>query len=504
MTQSTLILGPPGCGKTHTLMQIVNDALSRGVRPWEIGFLSFTRKAVHEARDRAAKEFGFRPKDMPYFRTLHALGFHLLGLSKADVMGPGDWKHIADELGIEIKGDNANGPDAFSALGLGVGDGDAYLRVIQRAALRQVPLEQELRETENYDLSWPLLRKMNDLIQIYRNQLGKVTFTDMLQMFVDFGKVPRLRLLIVDEAQDLVPLQWEMVGRLMERADETYFAGDDDQAIHRWAGVDVNRFLNCTTNIRTLEQSYRLPKTVFDLSQRLVGRIRQRIPKVYRPTEREGKVVSHFDASSLDVSKGSWMLMTRANYMAQEWGEQLREDGYLFSINGQRSIRESLTQSLDAWQRLCAGEAVLATDIKKMYQNLEKGTLAQGAKTLLAAADPDRGYNMAELQQDYGLAAGDAAEPLRVVKMNDRERTYIRALQRRGEDVTQEPRIKVGTIHSNKGGEDDNVAVDLGSTRSAVESRFPDDEHRVFYVGVTRAKHNLHVIQSEKRNRYAL
>jgi len=68
--------------------------------------------------------------------------------------------------------------------------------------------------------------------------------------------------------------------------------------------------------------------------------------------------------------------------------------------------------------------------------------------------------------------------------------------------VTQEPRIKVGTIHSNKGGEDDNVAVYLGSTRAAAESMFPDDEHRVFYVGFTRAKNNLHVIQSDKRNRY--
>jgi len=234
MQNSTLILGPPGCGKTHTLMQIVNDALSRGIRPWEIGFLSFTRKAVNEAKDRAAREFGFEPKDMPYFKTLHALGFHLLGLNKDDVMGAGDWKNFAGELGVEIKGDNIHGPDAFSALGLGVGDGDAYLRVIQRAAMRQVPLEQELRETENYELSWPMLRKMNNLLQVYRNQLGKVTFTDMLQMFVDFGEAPRLRLLIVDEAQDLVPLQWEMVGKLMANADETYFAGDDDQAIHRW------------------------------------------------------------------------------------------------------------------------------------------------------------------------------------------------------------------------------------------------------------------------------
>jgi superfamily I DNA/RNA helicase len=504
MRNSTLILGPPGCGKTHTLMQIVRDALSRGIRPWEIGFLSFTRKAVNEAKDRASSEFGFQPKDMPYFKTLHALGFHLLALSKDDVMGPGDWKSFAGELGVNVKGDNIHGADSIAAMGLGVGDGDAYLRVIQRAGMRQVTLEQELRETGNHDLSWPMLRKMNELLQVYRNQLGKVTFTDMLQLFVDMGEAPRLQLLIVDEAQDLVPLQWEMVAKLAERAEEVYFAGDDDQAIHRWAGVDVNRFLNCTPNIRILEQSYRLPRSVFDLSQRVVRRIRQRIDKAYYPTEREGRVVFQPDHSTLDLSEGSWMLMARANYMAQEWGEQLREDGYMFSLNGQRSVRESLTGSLGTWQELRRGGSATAKDVKRMYQQMESGTLFRGAKTLLDAADPEQSYTIADLQRDFGLNAGDAADPLQVIKMNERERTYIRALERRGEDVTQEPRIKVGTIHSNKGGEDDNVAVDLGSTRAAMDSPYPDDEHRVFYVGLTRAKHNLHVIQSRKRNRYEL
>jgi superfamily I DNA/RNA helicase len=196
------------------------------------------------------------------------------------------------------------------------------------------------------------------------------------------------------------------------------------------------------------------------------------------------------------------MLMTRANYMAQEWGQQLREDGYLFTVNGRRSVRQALTDALVTWRELAAGGTIYASEIKKLYQQLDRDALHPSAKKLIEAADPAIAYNIAELQQNFGLQAGDSADALSVIEMNDRERTYIRALERRGEDVTQEPRIKVGTIHSNKGGEDDNVAVDLGSTRAAVESRFPDDEHRVFYVGFTRAKHNLHVIQSGMRNRY--
>jgi superfamily I DNA/RNA helicase len=502
MQQSTLILGPPGCGKTYTLIEVIRDAMSRGVSPWEIGFLSFTRKAVNEAATRAGSEFGFTAKDMPYFKTLHALGFSLLGMKRDDVMGPADWKAFGQELGLIMEGDNPKRDDISAAMSMGQGSGDAYLRLIQRATMRGVSLEQEYREAANHHLHWPLVKKVNALLEIYRKQLNRVTFVDMLKMFVDFGEAPHLRLLIIDEAQDLVPLQWQMVRKLMKRADEVYFAGDDDQAIHRWAGVDVSQFLECSTNVRILEQSYRLPSTVFDLSQKVVSQIQQRMDKVYRPTERQGTVQFEMGRESLDLTRGSWMLMTRANYMAMEWGEQLREDGFLFSINGQRSLRQGLTEPLSTWRELVAGGEIYPAELGKMYQQLDPRALHRGAKKLLDAADPNRAYGLDELNRNFGLKASGSADPLRVVKMNDRERTYIRALERRGEDVTQEPRIKLGTIHSNKGGEDDNVAVDLGTTRAAMESHHPDDEHRVFYVGFTRAKNNLHVIQSNKRSRY--
>jgi len=502
MKQSTLILGPPGCGKTHSLIEIIREALSRGVAPYEIGFLSFTKKAVNEAATRAGAEFGFGAREMPFFKTLHALGFSLLGMKREDVMSTADWKAFGKELGMVVEGDNPRGDDLSAAIGMGSGSGDAYLRLIQRATMRCISLEQEYREAANYELHWPLVKKVQDLLDVYRHQLNKVTFVDMLKMFVDFGEAPRLRLLIIDEAQDLVPLQWQMVRKLMENADEVYFAGDDDQAIHRWAGVEVQQFLDCSPNIRILEQSYRLPATVFDLSQRVVSRIRQRMPKVYRPTERQGRVTFEMGQKYLNLTEGSWTLMTRANYMAHQWGETLREDGFMFSINGQRSIRRSLTEPLTTWRELVAGGEIYPGELAKMYQQIDPQALNRGAKKLLDAADPNRPYGLDELHKNFGLKADGSADPLRVIKMNDKERTYIRALERRGEDVTQEPRIKVGTIHSNKGGEDDNVAVDLGTTRAAMESAHPDDEHRVFYVGFTRAKNNLHVIQSNKRSRY--
>ena len=75
MSRVNVILGPPGTGKTTTLLNVVDEAIASGIAPERIAYLAFTRKAAHEAQDRAIARFNIDSDRLPYFRTLHSLAF---------------------------------------------------------------------------------------------------------------------------------------------------------------------------------------------------------------------------------------------------------------------------------------------------------------------------------------------------------------------------------------------------------------------------------------------
>ena len=96
----TTIFGPPGTGKTTTLLNIVDDALQGGMNPSRIGFVSFSKKAATEAKERALQKFGIDPKYLTHFRTLHSMAFQYLGLSTQDVMKGADYTELSTLVGL--------------------------------------------------------------------------------------------------------------------------------------------------------------------------------------------------------------------------------------------------------------------------------------------------------------------------------------------------------------------------------------------------------------------
>ena len=212
-----LILGPPGCGKTYTLINIVRQELENGTPPDRIGFVSFSKKAVEEARDRTAIELGLSNKDVPWFRTLHSTGFQWMGMKVEEVVSRYDFRQLGLELGMAFDQNTASSL-ADGLLPVSVQEGNKYLEMIGRATLRMLSLEEQFNDAENYNLSWPMLKKVDEIYSQYKKENNKYDYTDMIRLFVEQRTAPTLDVLIVDEAQDLTPLQWEQVEVLKQSA----------------------------------------------------------------------------------------------------------------------------------------------------------------------------------------------------------------------------------------------------------------------------------------------
>jgi DNA helicase-2/ATP-dependent DNA helicase PcrA len=80
----------------------------------------------------------------------------------------------------------------------------------------------------------------------------------------------------------------------------------------------------------------------------------------------------------------------------------------------------------------------------------------------------------------------------------------MRAMLLNKENLSNEPRIKVSTIHGAKGGEATNVVLFLNQTANTIKGAKKsqakqEEEFRVWYVGITRTMENLFLIKSKNK-----
>ena len=78
---------------------------------------------------------------------------------------------------------------------------------------------------------------------------------------------------------------------LVPRSKVIYYAGDDDQCIYSWMGVDVKDFMNASENVTVLDKSYRLPRPVYKVAQDIIRRVAVRQEKSWTPNDHTGSVI---------------------------------------------------------------------------------------------------------------------------------------------------------------------------------------------------------------------
>ena len=501
----TTIFGPPGTGKTTTLINIVKDNIKNGMDPTKIAFMSFSRKAATEARDRAVAELQLDVKQMIYFRTLHSLAFTWLGLDIKKVFKGSDYNDLGKLVGLEFRSGRTLNIEDGPLFQIGAG-GDKYMSLIQMARVREINLTEQFNDSWDNTLHWQQLKVLDKAYRDFKKAKNKLDFVDMIEQFNAEGTCPKFDLLIIDEAQDLAPLQWRMVKEiLVPNSKKVYYAGDDDQAIYTWMGVNVNDFLNACEDKLFLTKSYRVPSTVHDLSKNLIKRVATRQAKEWQPTKKDGSITWHRDILDVDLTSGEWLVLARTNYITNKVCNRLKEEGYLYWREGTGwSISPNVLNGIEVWLKLCKNQNVPTTELKSFAKILNPNIICKSGRKLLSLGiSTEQTHTLDDIIKNCSLNATHETPWQKVLKVSDHEVAYIMSVRRRGERIlTGTPRIRISTIHKAKGGEADNVALLLDSTKACVESLDQDSEIRTFYVGATRAKKTLHLIESTALHRF--
>jgi len=462
----------------------------------QIGYFSFTRKAAGEARDRAIQKFPSlnAETDFPWFRTLHSLAYHCLGAGSQDLMSPQDYAIFAKETGLEVT-TSLEGDEYI------VRADNAILNEINIARIRGIDLRVHYNRSK-MDIEWFYFEFVERAYRKFKEAHMLMDFTDLLERLIEQGeRLPALDVLIVDEAQDLSRLQWKLVMKLSEKADRTFIAGDDDQAVYTWSGADVESFLTCKGEVKILEQSYRVPAKIHFLANSIVKRIQKRQEKIWAPRQEQGEIKYYNQFEQVDISKGQWLVMASTNYMLSEMHAWIRNQGLLFERQGHRSIAESVLTSVVGWERLRKGQSISYDVLKQVYKNLPASSVKRGFKSL-RHADPEGLYDMAELTANQGLLT-DAVWHEALTKIGEDKRDYLISVLRRGAKLGDKPLIELSTIHGAKGGEADNVLLltDLSPKFAEDYAKNADDINRLLYVAVTRTRQSLHIVLPKNEER---
>lgn len=507
MPAVTKLFGPPGTGKTTSLLTIMEQHLAAGVRPDRIGFVSFTTKAATEAKTRAIARFNFHDRDLVYFRTIHSLVFRQLQMKRDSVI---QWRHkneLGAMLGMRFEGGRSQAEDG-SMYGMSVDDRIAFLESIARA--KQCDLRQAWSDANEAEIDYWALDRYARSYRAYKEKRGLVDFNDMLDNFVAHGArlAPSLDVLIVDEAQDLSKAQWAVVRCLMERAGRVYVAGDDDQSIYQWSGADVDSFLSMDGEARVLDQSYRVPPRIHNVALGISSRISKRQEKTWKAKAGDPGSV-HFYASSeeVDMSKGQWLLLARNGYLLARLEEHCLRMGYSYRSVGKSPLDGPELKAVIIWERIRKGQGVDLAPLKLVLQFLSERRLAGHHRRGLLSLAESQPITKTDLI-NHGLRLPPELpiwhEALDLIPEDDK--SYFIAARKQGETLTKDPRISISTIHAAKGGEAENVLVltDISGKTYEQMQNDPDSEHRTFYVGVTRAMQSLHVIEPSTRLGYTI
>ena len=228
--RAAAVIAGPGTGKTRTLISRILWLLQkRKAGPSEITAVTFTNKAAGEMKDRLKKEQGSaRSLNRMQIGTFHSICLKLL-TGKIEKFTIADQRTSLDFAREAIERfDLRERPDQFlrelSRWKNGQWDGEAVLEEFREKQEAFEYYQTRLRENHVLDYDDLLL----ETLRLFENG--------------EEGNRTCFSYLLVDEFQDVSPLQFKLLLEWNRNGRELFVIGDPDQSIYGFRGADAGCF----------------------------------------------------------------------------------------------------------------------------------------------------------------------------------------------------------------------------------------------------------------------
>ena len=256
-----LVLAGPGAGKTHCLTERIHFLIEHlHFDPARICAFTFTNKAAGEIAHRLERRLGDAAAKIKR-GTIHAFCAELLR-----------------ELGAHV----------LLEPGFGIADEEYQLNTLRRIeGPRRWHRNTLTRFSAHRFRGDPLLHDDAILFEQYERFLTKRRLVDFDTLVIKAAELleregdaaavrSRWDVVLVDEFQDLNPVQYRVVHALARDHKHVFAVGDDDQSIYSWAGADPALFKSFLNDFKVvapihLETNYRCRRDVFALARTLVS-----------------------------------------------------------------------------------------------------------------------------------------------------------------------------------------------------------------------------------------
>ena len=546
--RSIALIGTAGTGKTLELLKEHNGFIHEGVSPHDIYATTFRRSMVTEYSNHLNLE-----SDEKHVYTLHAL---CLRLGKAGneniVVEEKHHKMFCETSKISYASQPERVVDSEIPVTAPKELGNMLFDVISFFKNNMLGVKDIIKYPGYEELTKKVIDPATFVADAYQKwekykaEKQLIDFDDMLTIVYENKIMPDCKVMLFDEYQDFTPLQHAIAQMWSTQMEFVRYAGDGNQSIYGFWGASPSFFNNLKVDRKiVLDVTHRVPKNVWEYSEAILKANRIPIPAV-RTKKPNGGLKRIMSRTYYDIIKNyaeNTLHLVRINDMAKPIALALAASGIpFFGVYGWTYSQVDFYNCLYKIRTGSPDVTFTSTDLMFLVKNYPKDFFntqkmniedhcEKHPEDILGIFDVGKYlvhdlFGHAELFNrirggdplDACLGTLGDVKNLTHMKISQALRHYNQWIDLdRIDDPSNEHRlVSIKTIHGAKGGQENNVFLHTGITRRMYNLIYRDysysvkseaaraEEARIFFVGASRTKENLFIVQDDTKHQYIL